>query len=59
MAERKTAAGTWMAVGPAMGAGIGLLFDNLPMGIAIGLVFGIAFAHTRGADSPGKDSGEE
>jgi hypothetical protein len=48
-----------MAAGLAMGAAIGLLFDNMAMGIAIGMVFGIAFAQTRGADSPGKDSGKE
>jgi hypothetical protein len=60
MAERKTVTtGTWMAGGLAMGAGIGLLFDNLTMGMAIGLVLGIAFAQTRGAASPGEESGKE
>jgi hypothetical protein len=56
---RTTSASTWMAVGLTMGAGIGLLFDNLTMGMAIGLVLGIAFAQTRGAASPGEESGKE
>jgi hypothetical protein len=56
---RITSTSTWMAVGLTMGAGIGLLFDNLTMGMAIGLVLGIAFAQTRGAASPGEESGKE
>ena len=32
--------GTWMAIGVAVGAGLGVAMDNLPIGVAIGIAIG-------------------
>lgn len=34
--------GQWIAIGVAIGAGLGVAFDSIPIGVAIGLCFGVA-----------------
>ncbi|RPJ26983.1 MAG: hypothetical protein EHM33_09580 [Chloroflexi bacterium] len=40
--SKRQPSGYWMTIGLALGAGIGLALDNLPIGVAIGMAVGVA-----------------
>ena len=31
----------WVGIGLAVGAGLGVVFDSIPLGVGLGLVFGV------------------
>ena len=48
---------TWLAVGIALGAGLGVAFGNLAIGVSLGVAFGTIFGMRpckRGADKDEK-----
>ena len=60
--KKRPNSGSAIGVGLALGAGVGLLMDNLPMGIAIGLALGVAFggvSQVRQRDAGQRDGADD